>query len=97
MPKLRQRYQSRRDVMVEGLRKLGFEVDSPKASFYIWCPCPKGMSSADFSAMCLNQCGVVGTPGNGFGSPGEGYVRFALTVGRERLKEALDRLGKLEI
>ena len=97
LPRLRERYQARRDVMVEGLAKLGLEVDPPKATFYIWCPCPKGMSSADFAALCLNQCGVVGTPGNGFGAPGEGFVRFALTVGRERLKEALDRLGKLEI
>ena len=97
LPKLRARYQARRDVMVEGLRKLGFEVDPPKATFYIWCPCPKGMSSSDFAALCLNQCGVVGTPGNGFGSPGEGYVRFAMTVSRERLKEALERLAKLEI
>jgi LL-diaminopimelate aminotransferase len=88
-------YQRRRDVLVEGLRKLGLEVDTPRATFYVWCPVPAGLTSAQFTMRLLEECGIVTTPGNGFGAPGEGYVRFALTVGVERLQEAVDRLAKL--
>ncbi len=92
---MRALYQARRDVMVRGLNSLGLAVKPPRATFYLWCPCPQGVKSAEFSARVLNECGVVCTPGNGFGGPGEGYVRFALTVGRERLEEAVDRMAKL--
>lgn len=89
------RYQARRDVLVAGLRGLGLEVEPPKATFYVWCPCPKGLTSTQFTMRLLNEAGIVSTPGNGFGEPGEGYVRFALTVGRQRLQEAVERLQKL--
>ncbi len=88
-------YARRRDVLVSGLRKLGLEVEPPQATFYVWCPTPAGMSSADFTKRLLEECGIVTTPGNGFGAPGEGYVRFALTVGIERLQEAVERLAGL--
>ena len=97
VPRMQKLYQGRRDVLVEGLRKLGFAVQPPKATFYIWCPCPKGMSSSEFCAKLLTECGVVTTPGNGFGDPGEGFVRFALTLGRERLEEAVARMAKLDL
>lgn len=97
LPELCSMYAARRDVLVQGLEELGLKVDPVKATFYVWCPCPQGIGSADFCARLLTECGVVCTPGNGFGGPGEGYVRFSLTVGRERLKEAVDRLSKLEL
>ena len=95
--KMRAMYQERRDVLVEGLRSLGLDVEPPKATFYVWCPTPKGMSSSEFTKRLLSECGVVSTPGSGFGAPGEGYVRFALTVDKERLKEAVKRLGDLSL
>jgi LL-diaminopimelate aminotransferase len=88
-------YQERRNVLVKGLQDMGLSVEPPKATFYVWCPCPDGVDSAEFTKRLLNECGIVSTPGNGFGEPGEGYVRFALTVDKERLKEAVDRLSKL--
>ncbi|MCF8031542.1 MAG: LL-diaminopimelate aminotransferase [Desulfarculaceae bacterium] len=94
---LRQMYTERRDVLVEGLQGLGLEVEKPKATFYVWCGVPKGMKSADFTMRLLSECGVVTTPGNGFGSAGEGYVRFALTVDKKRMAEAVQRMAKLEM
>ncbi|MEW5914048.1 MAG: LL-diaminopimelate aminotransferase [Thermodesulfobacteriota bacterium] len=92
---MRLMYQGRRDVLVAGLQKLGLEVEPPKATFYVWCAVPKGVSSAEFTMKLLSQAGVVSTPGNGFGADGEGYVRFALTVDKERMAEAVERLAKL--
>ena len=88
-------YQERRDILVRGLKKLGYEVDIPKATFYVWLPVPQGFDSMGFAAHVLEQAGIVLVPGIGFGEPGEGYVRLALTVPQERLEEALARLAKL--
>jgi LL-diaminopimelate aminotransferase len=88
-------YQRRRDVLVEGLGKLGLEVPKPRATFYVWCPCPQGYTSAEFTMRLLSQAGIVTTPGSGFGQAGEGYVRFALTVDQGRLREAVQRLAGL--
>ena len=77
--------------MVEGLKKAGFEVDPPKATFYLWIRVPEGHTSAGLATRLLER-GVVVTPGNGFGEPGEGYFRIALTQKRERLEEALQRI-----
>ncbi len=87
--------QERRDILVEGLRKLGYRVTAPKATFYVWLPTPTGLSSAQFTSLLLEQAGIVTTPGNGFGTPGEGYIRLALTVPAARIEEALARLAKL--
>jgi LL-diaminopimelate aminotransferase len=83
-------YQKRRDLLVGGLRKLGYKVDSPKATFYLWMKVP-GQDSIAFATKLLEK-GVVVTPGVGFGEHGEGYVRFALTQPSGRIKEALERL-----
>jgi LL-diaminopimelate aminotransferase len=88
-------YQQRRDVLVDGLNGLGWKVSKPKASFYIWAKVPGNSSSIDFAAKVLEQADIVVTPGVGFGSSGEGYVRFALTVAQERLSQAVDRLKKI--
>jgi LL-diaminopimelate aminotransferase len=89
-------YTKRRDLMVEGLRKAGFELDTPKASFYLWVRVPHGYTSAQLATRLLEK-GVVVTPGNGFGEPGEGYFRIALTQKRERLAEALERIRAVQL
>lgn len=88
-------YEERMKVLVEGLRKAGLNPDEPKASFYVWCPAPNGMTSKEFTSLLLTKAGIVTTPGSGFGDPGEGYVRFALTVSKERIQEAVVRIGKI--
>jgi LL-diaminopimelate aminotransferase len=90
-------YQKRRDIMVKAFRDLGWDVPVPKASFYMWLPVPKGMTSAEFAQIMLEKAAIVVPPGNGYGPNGEGFFRIALTVGEERLKEAVDRMKKAGI
>jgi LL-diaminopimelate aminotransferase len=85
-------YEERRNVLVSGLRDLGFDVTSPKATFYVWL---KVDDSMDFAAKMLNEAGIVVTPGTGFGNAGDGYVRFAITRSVERIEEALERMRKV--
>ncbi|MDO9324743.1 MAG: aminotransferase class I/II-fold pyridoxal phosphate-dependent enzyme, partial [Methanoregula sp.] len=87
-------YQVRRDVLVTGLRSLGFDVPTPKATFYVWMPVNDCMA---FSAKLLNEAGIVATPGVGFGASGEGYVRFAITRPVARINEAIERMRKLNL
>jgi len=85
-------YTKRRDLMVKGLRDAGYEVESPKATFYLWVRVPEGHTSTEVATRLLENAGLVVTPGNGFGEPGEGYFRIALTQKRERLAEAVQRI-----
>jgi len=82
-------YQERRDVLVAGLRSLGFDLPMPKATFYVWLPVTDCMT---FSARLLTGAGIVATPGVGFGASGEGYVRFAITRPVDRIREAIERM-----
>lgn len=88
-------YQKRRDVLVNGLRKLGWNVPKPKASFYVWAPVLKRYTSVTMARELLERADLVVTPGNGFGQSGEGYVRMSLTVDESRLAEAVKRIGKV--
>jgi LL-diaminopimelate aminotransferase len=90
-------YSRRRDLMVKGLQDVGFEVESPRATFYLWIKVPEGYTSAELTERLLEDAGLVVTPGNGFGEPGEGYFRIALTQKRERLAEAVQRLKALSL
>ena len=92
---LRKIYQERRDVLVSGLKSLGLELDTPQAAFYVWIGVPQGFTSESFTAHLINQAGIVTTPGNGFGDPGEGYIRMTLTTSKERLTEAVERIKKV--
>jgi LL-diaminopimelate aminotransferase len=85
-------YAKRRDVFVEGLRKMGWDFPLNVATFYLWIPVPTGMSSVEFVNLLLERCGIVVPPGIGYGSEGEGFFRVALTVSEDRLKEALSRM-----
>ncbi len=88
-------YQERRDIAVAGLNNMGWNVKAPQATFYFWAPVPKGYTSASFAELILEKAGVIITPGNGYGEYGEGYFRIALTVSKERMQEAFDRMKKI--
>ncbi len=92
---LRAIYQERRDVLVAGLKKLGLALETPEAAFYVWIEVPKGFTSASFTAHLIEKAGIVTTPGNGFGDPGEGYIRMTVTTTKERLAEAVERMHKI--
>ena len=92
---LRKIYQERRDILCSGLKKMGLDFEPPSATFYVWAEIPKGYTSMEYTMHLLNQSGVLATPGNGFGSYGEGFIRFSLTEATERIKEAVDRLKKI--
>ncbi len=94
---MRKVYEQRRDILIAGLEKAGLHPAVPRATFYIWCPTPPGYGSKDFTALLLRETGIVTTPGSGFGEPGEGYVRMALTVCAERLQEAVERICRLDL
>lgn len=91
---IRKTYRERRDILYNGLKKLGMHLIKPEATFYIWAKVPSHFASMDFVTHILNKAGVLATPGNGFGEAGEGYVRFALTASVDRIEEAVERIGK---
>jgi len=88
-------YQERRDVLISGLNSLGWQVKAPKATFYAWIKIPNKNNSIEFSSLLLDKANIVVTPGVGFGKYGEGYIRMALTVSKERITEAVGRLKKI--
>jgi LL-diaminopimelate aminotransferase len=90
-------YQKRRDILCQGLDKVGLKYSKPKASFYFWVRTPKGMNSEEFSGLLLDKAGIISSPGSGYGQEGEGYIRFALVVPEERIKLAVERLKGLKL
>lgn len=87
-------YQERRDILVEGLNILGWQVNLPQATFYLWLRIPGKFSSLQFASLLLEKADLLVTPGIGFGKYGEDYIRMALTLPKERIKEALARLKR---
>ena len=94
LSEIRMTYQERRDALYQGLKDIGFKTTKPDATFYLWATVPSGFDSQRFVAHLLEKAGVLCTPGIGFGASGEGYIRFALTQNKERIKEAVDRIKK---
>jgi LL-diaminopimelate aminotransferase len=88
-------YERRRDRVVDALRALGLRVTPPKASLYVWARVPDGMTSAGFAERLLDDAAVIVTPGNGYGTHGEGYVRLSLTLPDDRVDEGLRRIASL--
>ncbi len=87
----RERYQARRDVMIDGLRQAGWEVLQPEATMFAWAQLPtqfRPMGSLAFSKLLLERANVAVSPGIGFGEYGEGFVRIALVENRQRLRQA---------
>jgi LL-diaminopimelate aminotransferase len=92
MEKRNRIFQERREVLVEGLTKIGLKVYPPKATFYLWAGVPEGYTSQDFCFKALDQANVWMIPGSLYGKYGEGYLRIAFTHSVDRLKEAIRRL-----
>ncbi len=91
-------YKKRRDVMVDSLAKIGWQVPRPKATFYLWARIPdkySALTSMEFVSLLIREVGVVLAPGTGFGEYGEGFVRFALVEEESRLIEAARRIKKV--
>ena len=89
------RFKERRDAILPALRSNGFDVETPRATLYVWIPLPDGLTSAAFQKRALEDVGVVTLPGSAFGASADGFFRIALTVPTPRLIEASERLGKV--
>lgn len=91
------RLAKRRDIIINGLNDLGWNLESPKATYYIWAPVPEGMKSQDFTISLLETTGILVVPGTGYGPCGEGYFRISITTPEEKLEEAVKRLKAYNI
>ncbi|MCP4785755.1 MAG: aminotransferase class I/II-fold pyridoxal phosphate-dependent enzyme [Fuerstiella sp.] len=90
-------YQSRRDVLCDGLTRLGWNVTPPKAGMFVWTDMPaewRDMGSIEFAMKLLNEGGVAVSPGRGFGDDGEGSLRLAIVENSQRLRQAVRQIGK---
>jgi LL-diaminopimelate aminotransferase len=94
LDELRETYRRRRDLVVNTLNGLGWALKPPLGSIYVWVPTPNGTSAQAFADLLLDRAGVFVAPGSGYGTRGEGYVRFSLTVPDDRLDEAMDRIDR---
>jgi LL-diaminopimelate aminotransferase len=97
LEEVQKRYSTRRDFVIKGLAELGWSTPPSKATMYLWIPCPPGIGSTDFGLKLMKETGIVVTPGNAFGSQGEGYMRLSLIANCDRLGEAIDRLKAANI
>jgi len=95
--KIRDMYKERRDVLCDGLNKIGWEVEKPKATMFVWAKIPDKfkMKSIEFSKLLLNECDVAVSPGIGFGQYGDSYVRFSLIENRQRINQAVKGIRKI--
>ncbi len=93
--RLRGTYRRRRDILVEGLTKAGWDLDIPKATFFVLAAVPEGMSSMEAAAFLLDRADIVATPASAMGAAGEGFIRFSLTSPEERLAEAAKRIAEV--
>lgn len=90
-------YEHRRNVFIEACKKIGWKVEAPKASFFAWLKVPNGHTSESFTDLLLNEANIAVAPGIAFGAHGEGYVRIGLLEEEDRLREAVERIGKLDL
>jgi aspartate/methionine/tyrosine aminotransferase len=91
-------YRKRRDVFIQGLRRVGWEIPPPKSTFYVWAKLPlkfSALTSLEFATLLVQEAGVVAAPGSGFGEYGEGFIRFALVERESRLQEAVERIARV--
>lgn len=95
LSELRERFQQRRDALLEGLSDTPLKAIKPEATFYVWAKVPEGYDSGNLVKEMLEKAHVLATPGVGFGDAGEGYVRFALTAEVKRIMEATERIRKI--
>jgi L-glutamine---4-(methylsulfanyl)-2-oxobutanoate aminotransferase len=90
-------YESRRNVLINGLQSIGWKVQAPKGSFFAWLKVPQGYTSEEFADFLLEKAQIAVAPGIGFGEFGEGYVRVGLLTSEERMEEAVERIKALKI
>jgi len=91
-------YRERRDTLVDGLGRMGWEIDKPKGTMFVWGKIPEGfskMGSVEFSKLLIREAKVAVSPGIGFGQYGEGYVRFALVENKHRINQAVRGIKKV--
>ncbi|MCD6255224.1 MAG: alanine transaminase [Deltaproteobacteria bacterium] len=91
-------YEERRDVLVDGLNRIGWRVEKPKATMFVWARIPEGyrhLGSVEFSKMLIEEAKVAVSPGIGFGEYGEGYIRFALVENPHRIRQAIRGLRRV--
>jgi alanine-synthesizing transaminase len=91
-------YRKRRDTLINGLKRVGWEIEKPKGTMFVWAEIPKPlkkMGSIDFSKLLLREGKVAVSPGIGFGEYGEGFVRFALVENEARIKQAVKGIQKV--
>ena len=91
-------HRKRRDVLVNGLNKIGWKVEKPRGTMFVWAPIPeefRSMGSLEFSKLLIQECKVAVSPGIGFGEYGDGHVRFALVENEQRIRQALRGLKTL--
>jgi alanine-synthesizing transaminase len=84
-------HRKRRDVLVDGLNKIGWKVEKPRGTMFVWAPIPeqyKALGSLEFAKLCVEEAKVAVSPGVGFGEYGDGYVRFALVENEQRIRQA---------
>ncbi len=86
-------YEQRRDVLIDGLNQIGWKVERPRATMFVWAEIPSGWSSESFARALLEKAGVLVIPGNAFGAEGEGYVRIGLVQPVEDLQKAVERIA----
>ena len=85
-------YKGRRDVLIDGLARIGWEIERPQGTMFAWAPIPEPyceMNSIEFASMLVKEAGVAVSPGAGFGPGGEGFIRFALVENEQRIQQAM--------
>ncbi len=87
-------YQKRRDIVIQGLRDMGLNTSTPRATFYLWFPTPMHMTSSDAAKFFVETAHVMVTPGAAYGPHGEGWLRISLTTTEDQLAEAMKRMKK---
>ena len=88
-------FQSRRDAAVVAFRANGFQVETPRATMYLWMPLPECIASKDFADRLREEAGVIVLPGSGFGEGGEGFFRISVIQPPARIAEAARRAGAM--
>jgi alanine-synthesizing transaminase len=90
-------YQARRDALIDGLGRIGWDIPKPKGTMFVWAPIPEPyqeLDSVEFCSMVVRDCAVALSPGAGFGPGGEGHVRFALIENEQRIAQGLRNLRR---
>ena len=90
-------YESRRNALVDGLARIGWEVERPQGTMFVWAPIPepyRDMGSIEFANLIVTDCDVAVSPGVGFGPGGDGFVRFALIENEQRIVQAVRQLKR---